>query len=269
VFRFVASLLLVLCVFTGISHARTMAVLIVDDSGNVLYKRNAGIQMYPASLVKMMTIYLAFEAISNGTVSFDTKLKVSKKAARMPRMKLHLRAGEYISMKEALLSLIVKSANDSAVVIAEHLAGSEAKFATLMNEKAARLGMSQSYFTNASGWHHNRQKTTAYDMAKLALSIKRDFPNFYSLFSQSSFFYRNSIVRGHNRVMHALQGAKGMKTGYTSKAGWNLVTTATRNNTHLVGVIMGGDSYRARDSKMVQLMNHHFELLESKQPATN
>ena len=263
-FRVFVCLITTVFFLSGTVSARTMSALVIDDSGNVLHQRNAAVQMYPASLTKLMTIYLAFEAISNDKASFDTKLKVSKRASRMPRSKLHLRPGETITLKEALLSLIVKSANDSAVVIAEHWAGSEAKFAEMMNQRAAQLGMSKSHFTNASGLHHSKQKTTAYDMAKLTLAVKRDFPTFYHLFSQSTFFYKNSILRGHNHVMHSLQGARGMKTGYTSKAGWNIITTATRGDIHLVGVILGSDSYRARDIKMVHLMNKQFASLSSK-----
>jgi serine-type D-Ala-D-Ala carboxypeptidase (penicillin-binding protein 5/6) len=241
-----------------------MAALIVDGHGNVLYKKNAGVEMYPASLTKLMTIYLTFDAIQKGQISFDSKFKVSKKASRMPRSKLHLRQGEYISVREVLLSLIIKSANDSAVVAAENLAGSEAKFAIMMNEQAAKLGMSHTHFSNASGWHHPTQKTTAYDMARLAIALKRDFPQYYPMFAQCSFLYKNSIVRSHNHVLQSLQGACGMKTGYTSKAGWNIVTSATRGNINLIGVIMGGDSYRSRDLKIMQLMNKYFEELKTK-----
>jgi len=242
-----------------------MAALVVDGDGNVLYKKNAGVEMYPASLTKLMTIYLAFDAIEKEQVSFDSKLKVSKKASRMPRSKLHLRQGENISMREALLSLIIRSANDSAVVVAENLAGSEPKFVTAMNEQAIKLGMSHTHFSNASGWHHPGQKTTAYDMAKLAIALKRDFPQYYPMFAQSSFFYKNSIIRSHNHVLHSLQGACGMKTGYTSKAGWNIVTSATRGDVSLIGAILGGDSYRSRDQKVIQLMNKYFEHLKEKQ----
>ncbi|MCH9753370.1 MAG: D-alanyl-D-alanine carboxypeptidase, partial [Alphaproteobacteria bacterium] len=217
--------------------------------------------LYPASLTKLMTIYLAFEAISKNKVSFDTQLRVSRKAARMPRSALGLRAGGTITMKEAIMSLIIKSANDSSVVIAEALAGSQEKFAKIMNIRAKQLGMNNTHFTNASGWHHPKQKTTTYDMAKLAIAIKRDFPTFYPLFMHESFFYKNNLIKSHNYVIKNLKGAQGLKTGYTSKAGWNIITSATRDGHNLIGVIMGGKSYQSRDLKMLNLMNSQFASL--------
>jgi D-alanyl-D-alanine carboxypeptidase (penicillin-binding protein 5/6) len=246
---------------TGIANARTIAALVIKESGEILYQKNADKKMYPASLTKLMTLYLAFEAISQNKISFDTIMKVSRTAAKMPSSKLGVKAGGTITMKEAIMSLIIKSANDSSVVIAENLAGSQAKFVKIMNIRSKQLGMNNTTFTNASGWHHPNQKTTSYDMAKLAIAVKRDFPNFYPLFLHESFFYKNTIIKGHNYVMKKLKGARGLKTGYTSKAGWNIITTATRGDNNLIGVIMGGSSYRSRDLKMLNLMNSQFASL--------
>ena len=237
----------------------TYAALVVDaKTHKVLYHRNANTRINPASLTKMMTIYLAFEAIKNKKLSMSSRLNISKKAASMPKSNIDLIRGQRITLREAILSLIVKSANDSAVAIAENISGSEYKFALLMNKRAKQLGMRSSNFVNASGWHHRKQKTTALDMAKLAIALKRDYPEYYHLFSRTSFYYKNKLYKSHNHVLTNLKGAEGMKTGYTSKAGWNLVTTASRNNSRLVGVIIGGRSSASRDKKMVSLLNTHF-----------
>lgn len=243
-----------------IAHKPGQASLVVNaHTGAVLHQNNANQQLHPASLTKLMTLYLTFEAVNQGKIHFGSRLKVSKFAASRPRTNLGLKIGSAITTKEAVLSLIVRSANDSAVVLAEAIAGNEANFARLMNQRAKQLGMHGSHFVNASGWHHPAQKTTAYDMAKLAIALKRDFPEKYSLFQRTSFYYGNSFYKGHNRVVQKLQGAEGMKTGFTSPSGWNLVTTAKRGDTRLVGVVLGGVTAKHRDEKMINLMNSHFE----------
>ena len=240
------------------SHARSYAKLLINSSGKVLYDENADQEMYPASITKLATLYLVFEALKNNKISFDTSLSISKKAAAMPRSSIGLKHWHTITVEEAILSLIVSSANDSAVVLAENLAGTEAAFAYRMNQKAKQLGMKKTNFTNASGWHHPQQKTTAYDLAKLAIALKRDFPEYYHLFSRTSFSYRNTVFRGHNHVLNNLRGAQGLKTGYTSKAGWNIVTAAKRGGTALIGIILGGKSYKSRDAEMINMMNTYF-----------
>ncbi len=240
-------------------YVPTYAALVVDaNSHKVLYHRNANTRINPASLTKMMTIYLAFEAVKKKQISMSSRLTISKKAALMPKSNIGLIRGQKITLREAILSLIVKSANDSAVAIAENISGSEYKFALLMNARAKQLGMRNTNFVNASGWHHAKQKTTALDMAKLAIALKRDHPEYYHLFSRTSFYYKNKLFKSHNHVLINLKGAEGMKTGYTSKAGWNLVTTASRNKARLVGVIIGGKSSMSRDRKMVAMLNTHF-----------
>lgn len=242
------------------------AVLIVNANLNkVLYRKNANKKVNPASLTKMMTIYLAFEKIKQGKLSMESKLPISKYASSRPKSNINLKVGKTITLKEAILSLIVKSANDSAVVIAEAIAGTEKNFAKLMTERAKQLGMKNTTFTNASGWHHNKQKTTALDIAKLAIALRRDYSQYYHLFSRTSFYYKNRLFKGHNNVLLKLKGAEGMKTGYTSKAGWNLVTTAKRGRTRLIGVIIGDTSWQSRDKKMITMLNTYFKKINSVQ----
>jgi D-alanyl-D-alanine carboxypeptidase (penicillin-binding protein 5/6) len=214
--------------------------------------------MYPASLTKLMTLYLTFEALKANNISFDTDIDISRRAASMPRSNIGLRANNTIKVKEAILSLIVSSANDSAVALAEHLGDSESAFAKKMTMRAKQLGMEHTNFTNASGWHNPMQTTTAYDMAKLAIALKRDFPEYYHMFSARHFYYKGRLYRSHNRVNVALKGASGLKTGFTSKAGWNIVTAAQRGTTSLIGVVLGGQSHRSRDRAIIKLMNTHF-----------
>ncbi len=245
------------------THRLTQASLVVDAStGKVLHQLNADKQVHPASLTKLMTCYITFEAINRGKLTLDTPLKVSKFAASRPRTNLGLKAGSTITVKEAILSLIVKSANDSAVVLGEAVGNTESNFARIMTKRAKELGMHSTNFVNASGWHHAEQKTTAKDMAKLAIALKRDFPEFYPLFSRTSFYYKSTWHKGHNYVTKNLHGAEGMKTGYTSKSGWNLVTTAKRGSQRLVGVVLGEHNAKTRDNKMINLINHHFKKLE-------
>ena len=239
-------------------HSNSAKLLIKHD-GKVLYNKNANNVMYPASLTKLMTLYLTFEAIKYHNISSKTPLIISKRAASMPRSKIWLEAGKKITIEEALLSLIIRSANDSAVVLAENLAGSEKKFAEKMNIRAKQLGLLNTHFVNASGWHNRKQVTTAYDMAKLAIAIKRDFPEYYHLFSRDSFYYNNTLFKGYNYVLAKLYGAEGLKTGYTSQAGWNIITAANRGNTYLIGVILGGKSHRSRDLEMIKLMEAYFK----------
>ncbi|MGX6959811.1 MAG: D-alanyl-D-alanine carboxypeptidase family protein [Rickettsia endosymbiont of Pentastiridius leporinus] len=239
--------------------------LVIDaKSGKVLHAHNSQIRVYPASLTKLMTAYLMFEAIEKGKLSLDKKFLVSAKAAKMPPCKLGLRAGETITVRETINALIIKSANDAAVTAAENMKGSEKAFAHLMNVKAKQLGMKNTYFKNASGWHDPLQQTTARDMAKLTMALKRDYPKFYPLFSKTSFIFRGNVINGHNRVTKNYAGAEGMKTGYTSPAGYNLVTTASRNNKSLIAVVTGGRSAVSRDQKMMSLLDQHFNVTSAK-----
>ena len=241
-------------------HKDKYAALIVNsDTGVILHQENANLSRYPASLTKMMTLYLAFEAISNKRLSFDSKVRVSANASKQPRTNLALKMGEEIKIRDAVMGCIVRSANDAAVVLAEAVSGSEGTFAKLMTRRAKDLGMSHTTFQNASGLPHLEQKTSAYDMAKLAIALRRDFPQYYTLFSKTSFIFRGTKYESHNRVVKHYPGADGLKTGFVNASGFNLVTSAKRGNKKLVGIVMGGPSSQIRDYKMMNLLDRYFE----------
>ncbi len=252
------------------SYSPTKTSLIVDGkSGKILHSRNAKKKIYPASLTKVMTLYLMFESIESGKFSKHSKLKVSKYATKARPSKLFLKAGSTISANDSIHALIIKSANDVARVVAENIAGSEKKFARLMTIRANQLGMKGTNFTNASGWHDPKQVTTAVDMAKLAIAIKRDFPQYYHLFKKTEFKFKGKLIKGHNRVVANYPGAEGLKTGYHTPAGCNLITTATRGHKSLVGVVTGRKSSKIRDKKMVELLDKQFtKRYKSKSSAT-
>ena len=233
--------------------------LIVDGkSGKILHSRNARTKIYPASLTKVMTVYLIFEALESDKLSLNQKLYVSKYAAQALPSKLYLEQKERISVRDAILALTVKSANDVARVAAENMAGSEQKFARLMTIRARQLGMKNTNFTNASGWHDPKQVTTAVDLAKLSIAIKRDFPQYYHFFNKTSFRFKGKTINGHNRVTATYPGAEGLKTGFHTPAGCNLITIATRDNKSLVGVVTGSKTSAMRDKQMVQLLDQYF-----------
>lgn len=234
--------------------------LIVDGkTGKVLHASNSKEKIYPASLTKVMTIYMLFEALESGKVGMNDKFYVSKYASQALPLKLYVQPGEKISVKDSIRAVIIKSANDVSRVVAENLAGgSETKFARLMTAKAHQLGMKNTNFTNADGWHNPKQVTTAVDLAKLSIAIKRDFPQYYAFFSETSFTYKGKTVNGHNRVTATYPGAEGLKTGYHIPAGCNLITVATRGNKSLIGVVTGRESGAVRDRHMVELLDKHF-----------
>jgi D-alanyl-D-alanine carboxypeptidase len=234
---------------------RHAAIVADANNGAVLHIDQADELRYPASLTKIMTLYLAFEAIEQGRVSYTTRLKVSEQASSQPPTSLDLDPGETISLLDAMKGLITKSANDAAVVIAEHLAGSEARFAQLMTEKARRFGMSRTTFRNASGLPDPAQVTTARDMLTLALRIQDDFPRHYQLFSTRSFTYEGTTYRNHNNLLLRFQGTDGIKTGYTRASGFNLVSSVKRGGRHVVGVVLGGRTAARRDDAMQLLVS--------------
>lgn len=238
---------------------RVQTSLVVDTkTGKVLHSQNANAKIFPASLAKGMTLYMLFEALATGKLSLDHQFYVSKNATKALPSKLYLKEGEKIKVRDAVLALVVKSANDVAYVIGENIAGSEQKFIKLMNQKAKQLGMHNTHFANASGWHDSSQVSTAADMARLYIAIKRDFPQYYHFCSKTNFIFKGKQVNGHNRVLGNYPGATGGKTGFTNPAGFNLVIEASRNNKNLIGVVTGSHSWAARDKKMVNLLDHHF-----------
>lgn len=263
--RLIVATLFCLTIFLhgNIVHANSKyAGLVIDaDTGRILYQENATRYRYPASLTKMMTLYMTFDALKKGKLQYNQKLHISKLAAAKPASKLGLRAGQTITVRDAVMSLIVKSANDSSVVLAEAIAGSEWKFARQMTNKARKLGMRHTTFRNASGLHHRKQRTTAYDMAKLSVALRRDFPNQYVLFNRTSFKYKGRTIRGHNRVVKTYNGADGLKTGYTRASGFNLATSASRSGMNIVGIVLGGKSAKSRDRHMKKILDRGFRRL--------
>ncbi|WP_028747890.1 D-alanyl-D-alanine carboxypeptidase family protein [Rhizobium mesoamericanum] len=234
------------------------ASLILDvRTGKVLSAENADVLNHPASLTKMMTIYMAFEAINRGKISWNTPLVMSKYAASRPPTKLGVRAGDSITVRDAILGMITKSANDAAAAVAEKLGGSESNFASMMTQKARQLGMSRTTFYNASGLPDGRQVTTARDMSTLAVALMRNYPSEYRLFSTASFTFRGRTIRGHNNLMYRYQGMDGIKTGYTNASGFNLVSAVKDGDRRVVGVVLGGRTARSRDDKMAGLLDKY------------
>ena len=247
------------------ASARVHASILVDaQSGEILESHNADQQCYPASLVKLMTLYITFQQLSSGKMTLQQKLRVSSHAAAQPPTKLGLRSGQRISVKSAILAITTRSANDVAVVLAEGIAGTESKFARLMNQMADRLGLEHTTFYNASGLPNRRQRTTARDMAKLALAILHDYAPYYHFFQAKSFVFRGRTIRGHDHLLGRYGGVDGMKTGYTRASGYNIVTSAVRHDRRLLGVVIGGSSARTRDRQMMALLNRGFSRLRAK-----
>lgn len=259
--------IVILFCFANISQAiipsKKSSLIINLHNGKILHAENEHAARYPASLVKMMTLYLTFEQIQLGKLTLKQKLLVSKKASSMPRTNLGLKAGSYISTHDAILGLIIHSSNDAAVVLAENIAGSEATFAKLMNNKAKKLGMHKTVYHNASGWHHKHQKSTAYDLAKLSMAIKKDFPKFFPWFSLCSFTFNGKTYHSHNHVVRKYPGATGLKTGFTNPSGFNLATTANKKGTQLIGVVLGENTARARDKYMMKLLDKCFQKVDN------
>ena len=264
----VLGLALSLCVFLASqvfaaqeAEARYASIIVDAETGEVLRSRKADTLRYPASLTKMMTLYLLFEALENGRVSLDSRLKVSKRAARQPPSKLALGAGSTIRVEDAIRALIVKSANDIAVVVAEALGGTEAKFAGQMTRKARALGMSRTTFRNASGLPNRDQRSTARDMSRLARALMWDFPRRYHYFDDQRFRYRGREHRTPNRLLSRYRGLDGIKTGYIRASGFNLVASAERDGRRIIAVVLGGKTSRSRNAHMANLLDLGFERL--------
>jgi D-alanyl-D-alanine carboxypeptidase len=235
------------------------ASIVVDAaSGQVLSESNADLPTYPASLTKMMTLYLTFEALQKGKITFNSALPVSTYAASQPPTKLGLYPGETITIAQAIRGMIIKSANDAAVVVAEALGGSAEGFALKMNAKAQALGMNRTVFCNPNGLPNLAQHTTARDLLRLALALHRDFPQYYPLFAETRLVFRGHVTPTHNRFMLNYPGADGLKTGYISASGFNLAASASRNGRRIFGVVLGGRSPSLRDAQMWALFDQGF-----------
>ncbi len=241
------------------ANSKYAGIVIDVKTGKTLYADNADSKRYPASLTKIMTLYLVFEELEAGRLSLNTKMKVSKRAAGQAPSKLGLKVGSRIRVKDAIRALVTKSANDVAVVIAEHIGGTEVKFAKRMTKKARKLGMKRTQFRNANGLPNKGQLTSARDMAKLGISIQRRFPSYYKYFSTRSFTYKGRKYRNHNRLLGKVQGVDGIKTGYTRASGFNLVTSVKHSNRHIVAVVMGGRTGKSRDAHMKDLIKRYLK----------
>lgn len=234
--------------------------MVIDaNSGRVLHDRAGSDLRFPASLTKMMTLYLAFEAIEAGRTGFSSSVTVSERAAAAPPSKIGLKAGAKIALRDAIKALIVKSANDMAVAVAEHIAGSEQAFAALMTKRARQLGMDRTVFRNASGLPDPQQVTTARDMLTLAMRLQDDFPQHYRLFSLKTFSYAGKTYRSHNALLGRFAGVDGIKTGYTRASGFNLVSSYRAGGKHVVGVVFGGVTASLRDAHMRMLLARAIE----------
>ncbi len=242
--------------------ANKYSSIVVDaDTGRVVHEAYADGERFPASLTKMMTLYLLFEAIENGEAKMDTEMKVSSRAAGQAPSRLGLRSGSTISVEDAINALVTKSANDVAAVVAEHLGGKEYLFAIQMTDKARALGMANTSFRNASGLPNSRQVSTARDMAILSARLFKDFPQYYAYFSRPSFKYSGRTYKSHNNLLENYKGADGIKTGYTRASGFNLAASAERDGHRLIGVVLGGKSVRTRDQHLADLLDKGFAII--------
>lgn len=234
--------------------APSSAIVVDAKTGKTLYSKDANARRYPASLTKMMTLYLTFEALAAGRISKNTPVVFSAKAAAEPPTKLGVRKGGAVTVETAILSMVTKSANDSSTALAEMIGGSEANFARMMTSKARALGMKGTVFRNANGLPDPGQFTTAHDMAVLGMALREHYPQYYGYFSTRSFAYGKRQINGHNRLLGRIKGVDGIKTGYTRASGFNLVSSVADGNRKLVAVVMGGSSGGSRDKQMASLI---------------
>lgn len=240
------------------------AFLVDADTGEVLYSRQADAERFPASITKVMTLYILFERLAAGQVRLDDRITFSARAAAQRPSKLGLKAGQSLSVDEAIRALATKSANDVAVAIAEHVAGSETRFAQLMTLRARQLGMTRSQFVNPSGLPDSRQVTTARDIATLSLAMLRDFPQYYGYFQLQQFAFQGRVMPNHNHLLRTMPGVDGIKTGFTNAAGFTLAASAVRDNRRLVAVVLGGPTRVARDSNVETLLGSGFAVLAAR-----
>jgi len=258
-FVILAVLLLVSSLISPARASPRHAAIAIDAStGEILHASNADASRYPASLTKMMTLYMLFEAIEQRKLNLGSRLRVSAHAAAMPSTNINLRSGDTISVREAIPALIVRSANDVAAVVAEALGGTESNFGRMMTDKARKLGMRSTTFRNASGLPNNEQKTTARDLATLSSRLIKDFPQHYHYFSTQSFSYKGVTYNTHNRMVRNTKGVDGLKTGFIRASGFNVATSAKRGNRRVIAVVMGGQTAVARDQQMAQLLDRSF-----------
>ena len=259
-----AILLTVLLAGAKPSEAGYASIILDADTGEVLRSRNGDTRNYPASLTKMMTLYMLFEQLDSERMNLKTKMKVSKRAAGQPASKLGLRRGETITVRQAIMALATKSANDVATVVAEAISGTEWEFAVAMTKRARSLGMKRTRFRNASGLPNRKQLSSARDMGILAMALLRDFPHYYDYFSATSFTYDGVTHRTHNNLLDRYPGMDGMKTGYIRASGFNLVASALRDGRRVIAVVFGGRTAKSRDKHMVKLLDLGFKRMSQR-----
>jgi D-alanyl-D-alanine carboxypeptidase len=241
------------------NSARYAGIVVDARTGRTLVDHHADETRHPASLTKMMTLYLLFDALRDGRVRLDSPIRFSEEAASRPPSKLGVPAGQVISAETAILALVTRSANDVAAAVAEHLAGNEDAFARVMTQRARQMGMTRTTFRNASGLPDPEQVTTARDMALLGRRLIQDFPDRYTYFSATHFRHGAQLIRNHNGMLTDYAGTDGIKTGYIRASGFNIVTSAERENTRLVGAVFGGRSWVERNRQMAELLDEGFQ----------
>lgn len=238
------------------------------DSHKILSEKKADRIMYPASLTKVMTLYLTFEALQKGKLHLNQTLKISARGEEISQVNkvntLNLKEGMKITVREAISGVIVSSFNEAAVTLAEAVAGNEWKFVRLMNKKARELGMINSSFHNSTGLHEDGQYTTSYDLARLVIAIRKKFPNYYRFFAQKKFTYRGTEYETHNKIILEYQGAEGMKTGFTNASGFNLISVAKRKKHRVASIVMKCSDVERRNKLTRQLLDDAFEDLQKK-----
>ena len=245
----------------SIGNAKYASFVIDANTGQVLHATNADTRNYPASLTKMMTSYMIFDKLRSGKWTLNTKLKITRRAAIQPASKLGLKVGSTITVRNAILALVTKSANDVATAVAINAAGSERAFALQMTSKARELGMRRTTFRNASGLPHRGQMSTARDMATLARSLIRDHQQYYHFFSTRKFNFKDRTYGNHNKLLASYDGTDGIKTGYINASGYNLVASAVRSNRRLIGVVFGGRSSKHRNRQMKILLDKGYGII--------
>jgi len=250
----------------ALANAKYASIVVDAETGKVLRSRNANKRLYPASLTKIMTLYMTFDALSRGQIQLNDRVRISRHAAGMVPSKLNLPVGSSIRVEDAVYALVTKSANDVAAALGEHIAGSEWAFSRKMTTKARNLGMRNTTFKNASGLPNKSQKSTARDMAILARALIYNHPHYYHYFSTKNFKYRGANYKNHNKLLKTYDGMDGIKTGYIHASGFNLVASAVRDNRRLVAVVFGGRSSKSRNSHMAEIMDHGFRLARSLPP---
>jgi D-alanyl-D-alanine carboxypeptidase len=242
------------------------ASLVMDaDTGQILHQRHADKKLHPASLTKVMTLLMAFEALEQNRMDLNQKIMISKHAAKIVPSKIGIPAGGSIRVEDAIYALVTKSANDIAAAMAEHIGGTEENFAKMMTRRAQQLGMSNSVFKNASGLHNPQQVSTARDMAKMAHYVITQYPHYYAYFSTQNFSFKGKNYHNHNRMLGKYKGMDGMKTGFTQPSGFNLIASAVQNNRRLIGVVFGGRTAQSRNDHMKELLDQSFRQI-SNQP---